>query len=42
LKYLNMKTGTGNNAEHKFVFQETMASIYEFEKIIKFNFEKIT
>ena len=27
--------------EHKFVFQETMASIYEFEKAIKFNLGKI-
>lgn len=27
--------------EHKFIFQETMASIYEFDKAIKFNLGKI-
>jgi len=33
--------GTGSYVEHKFVLQETMTSIYEFEKAIIFNLGKI-
>ena len=37
----NSELETGSYVEHKFSFQETIDSIYAFEKAIKFNLGNI-